>query len=177
MEGIKCGICHATHLYNAMTPLHHRKPGVVGAVFDSDITTEMIADGIHIAYPSIRVALKQKGTDRMVLITDAMMACTMPDGNYALGGQKVIVKDNAARLENGALAGSVLALDKAIRNIKNNTDYPLYEIVKMATYNPARHCSMQDHKGSIKEGFDADLVLFDEDINIKKVIITGRVLK
>lgn len=174
IAGIEWGICHATHLFNAMTPLHHRNPGAVGAIFDSNITTEMIADGIHIAYPSIRTALKQKGLDKMVLVSDAMMACTMPDGDYTLGGQRVIVKEGAARLENGSLAGSVLTLDKAVKNIKNNTNYPLHEIIRMATYNPACHCNVQDRKGSIKEGYDADLVLFDEDINIKKVIIGGR---
>lgn len=174
VKGIECGICHSTHLYNAMTPLHHRNPGAVGAIFDTSITTEIIADGIHIAYPSIRTALKQKGLDKMMLISDAMMACTMPDGDYTLGGQRVIVKEGAARLENGSLAGSVLTLDKAVRNIKNNTTYPLHEIIRMVTYNPACHCNVQDRKGIIKEGYDADLVLFDEDINIKKVIIGGR---
>ncbi len=174
LVGIKCGMCHATHLYNAMTPLNHRNPGTVGAIFDSEITAEMIADGIHIAYPSIRIALKQKGLRKMMLVTDAMMACTMPDGDYSLGGQRVIVKENAARLENGSLAGSVLTMDKAVRNIKNNTHYPLHEIVKMATHNPASYCGVQDRKGSIKEGYDADLILFDEDINVKKVIIGGR---
>jgi len=175
-NGIKCGICHSTHLYNAMTPLHHRNPGAVGAIFDSGITTEIIADGIHIAYPSIRTALKQKGLDKVILVSDAMMACTMPDGNYTLGGQKVIVTEGAARLENGSLAGSVLTLDKAVRNIKNNTHYPLHEIIRMVTYNPACHCNVQDRKGIIKEGYDADLILFDEDINIKKVIIGGNEL-
>ena len=177
MEGIKSGASHSTHLYNAMTPLHHRTPGTVGAIFDSGITTEMIVDGIHIAYPAVRTALRQKGIDKMVLISDAMMACTMPDGDYTLGGQRVIVTNGAARLENGALAGSVLTLDKAIKNIKENTSYPLYEIVRMATHNPACHCNIQDHKGSIEEGYDADLVLFDDSISIKKVIIDGKIIK
>ncbi len=177
MEGISCGVCHATHLYNAMTPLHHRDPGVVGAIFDSEITTETISDGIHIAYPSLRVAYKQKGTDKMLLVSDAMMACSMPDGDYSLGGQKVIVSNGAARLENGALAGSVLTLDKAVKNVKNNTNYPLNEIVRMATYNAAIHCNVEDRKGLIKEGYDADLILFDEDINIQKVIVNGKIVK
>lgn len=175
--GIECGICHSTHLFNAMTPLHHRNPGAVGAIFDTGITTEMIADGIHIAYPSIRTALKQKGLDKVMLVSDAMGACTMPDGDYSLGGQRVIVKEGSARLENGALAGSVLTLDKAVRNIKNNTHYPLHDTIRMVTHNPACHCNVQDRKGTIKEGYDADLVLFDEDINIKKVIIGGREVK
>jgi N-acetylglucosamine-6-phosphate deacetylase len=177
LEGIKCGISHSTHLYNAMTPLHHREPGIVGAVFDTDITTETISDGIHISYPSLRIAYKQKGLDKVILITDAMMACGMPDGKYSLGGQDVFVKNGAARLKEGNLAGSILTLDDAIRNIYKNSNYKLYEIVKMATYNAAKHCKVDNKKGLIKEGYDADLVLFDENINIKKVIIGGKIFK
>lgn len=177
VEGIGWGIGHSTHLFNAMTPFSHREPGVVGAIFDTDITTETISDGIHISYPSLRVAYKQKGFDKVLLVTDAMMACGMPEGKYALGGQDVFVKDGAARLKEGNLAGSILTLDKAIRNVYKNNNYPLYDIVRMATYNGAKHCGVEDRKGLIKEGYDADLVLFDEDINIKKVIIKGKVFQ
>lgn len=173
MDGIECGCNHTTHLFNAMTGFTHREPGVVGAVFDSDITTETIADGIHIDYPALRVAYKIKTADKVLLVTDAMMACSMPDGKYALGGQDVYVKDGAARLKEGNLAGSILTLDRAVRNIKNKTSLPLHEIVKMATYNPAKYCGVENFKGKIEEGFHGDLVLFDEDINIKKVIIGG----
>jgi len=174
IEAIECGACHSTHLYNVMTPLNHRTPGVVGAIFDSDITTETISDGIHISYPALRIAYKQKTTDKVLLITDAMMACSMPDGEYSLGGQSVTVKNGAARLKNGALAGSILTLDKAVKNVYKNSNLPLYEIVKMASYNGARHCNVHDHKGQIKEGYDADLILFDDDISIKKVFILGK---
>ncbi len=174
LEAIKCGASHSTHLYNAMTPLNHRNPGAVGAIFDSNITTETISDGIHISYPALRIAYKQKGTDNTLLISDAMMACCMPNGEYSLGGQKVIVVNDEARLENGALAGSVLTLDKAVRNVYKNSNIPLYEIVKMASFNGAKHCKVDDHKGQIKEGYDADLVLFDDDINIKKVFVSGK---
>ncbi|MGL4656278.1 MAG: N-acetylglucosamine-6-phosphate deacetylase [Sarcina sp.] len=176
MEGIKCGCSHATHLFNAMSGFTHRAPGVVGAVFDSEVTTETISDGIHIAYPSLRVAYKNKGIDKTLLVTDAMMACCMPDGKYSLGGQDVIVSDGAARLLNGALAGSVLTLDNAVRNVFHNTEYPLNEVIKMASYNPARHCKVDDRKGQIKEGFDADLLLFDENIEIKKVFVNGNLV-
>lgn len=175
MEGINWGISHSTHLYNAMTPLHHREPGIVGAVFDSDITTETISDGIHISYPSLRIAYKQKGTDKVLLVTDAMMACGMSEGKYALGGQDVFVSNGAARLENGALAGSILTLDKAVKNVYTNSSYKLYEVIKMATYNAAKHCKVQHRKGLIKQGYDADLIMFDDSITIKKVIINGKV--
>ena len=158
MEGIKHGASHCTHLYNTMTPFTHREPGVVGATFDSDITTETISDGIHSNYAALRIAYKQKGTDNVLLISDSMEACSMPDGEYSLGGQKVIVSKGSARLKNGALAGSILTLDKAVYNVFNNTSYPLYEVVKMATYNPAKHCKIDNKKGLIKEGYDADLL-------------------
>ncbi|NFN18358.1 N-acetylglucosamine-6-phosphate deacetylase [Clostridium botulinum] len=174
IDAIKCGATHSTHLYNAMPSFTHRNPGIVGAIFDSDIKTEIISDGIHISYPALRIAYKQKGTDNVLLITDAMMACCMPDGKYELGGQDVIVKNGAARVKSGSLAGSILTLDKAIKNIYKNSDLPLNEIVKMASYNPAKHCKIADHKGLIKEGYDADLILFDDNINIKKVFISGK---
>ena len=176
MEGIKCGCGHATHLFNAMTPFAHREPGVVGAIFDSEITTETISDGIHISYPSLRIAYNQKTPDKVLLVTDAMMACGMPDGMYALGGQDVEVKNGAARLLSGSLAGSILPLDRAVHNVYKNVGLPLHEAVKMASYNAARHCKVEDRKGLIKEGYDADLLLFDEDINIKNVIVGGKVL-
>lgn len=174
MQSIRQGISHATHLYNAMTGFNHREPGVVGAVFDSDITTETIADGIHISYPALRLAYKVKTTNKVMLMSDAMMACCMKDGKYALGGQDVYVKEGAARLENGALAGSVLTIDKAVENVYKNCNLPLYEVVKMASYNPAKHCGVEDRKGVITKGYDADLILFDENINIKKVFINGK---
>ena len=174
IEGINSGITHSTHLFNAMTGFNHREPGCVGAIFDTDITTETIADGIHISYPALKLAFKVKTTNKVILVSDSMMACCMEDGCYSLGGQRVYVVNGAARLENGSLAGSVLTIDKAIANVYKNCGIPLHEVVKMATYNPAKHCNVQDSKGVIKEGYDADLVLFDENITVKKVFVNGK---
>lgn len=173
IESIKYGVSHSTHFYNAMTGFKHREPGVVGAIFDSNIKAEIICDGIHVSYPALRIAFKLKSTDNVLLISDAMMACCMEDGKYELGNQDVYVKSGIARLENGLLAGSVLTLDRAVKNVHEHCNIPLYEVVKMATYNPAKYCKVDSHKGLIKEGYDADLVLFDENINIKKVFING----
>lgn len=177
INAVECGASHSTHLFNAMKGIHHREAGTVGGILESDITTEIICDGIHLSYPIIRLVLKQKSTDRVILITDAMMACCMKNGEYQLGGQKVIVNGEAARLETGVLAGSVLTLDKAIRNVLQNTNYQLNDIIKMVTYNAAKHCGINDRKGIIKEGYDADIVIFDADINIKKVLIGGKEIK
>ncbi|GAA0076842.1 N-acetylglucosamine-6-phosphate deacetylase [Clostridium sp. CTA-5] len=174
IDAIKCGASHSTHLFNAMPPFNHRNPGIIGAIFDTNMTTETIADGVHVSYPALRIAYKQKETDNVLLITDAIMACCMPDGKYSLGGQEVIVKNGVARVNSGSLAGSVLTLDKAVRNIYKNSDLPLNEIIKMASFNPAKHCKVADHKGLIKEGYDGDLILFDDNIDIKKVFILGK---
>lgn len=173
LSSIKNGISHATHLFNAMTPFNHRDPGAVGAILNSNVTAECILDGIHIHYSSLDLALRLKSSDKIVLITDAMSACCMKDGTYSLGGQEVIVKDSAARLKSGVLAGSVLTLDRAIYNVKNNLNMPLYEIIKLLTINPSKICKTHLTKGLLKEGYDADLVLFDEDINIKHVFVNG----
>lgn len=174
MAGIKAGCNHSTHLFNAMTPFTHRKPGVVGAIFDTDITTETISDGIHVSYPSLRTAYKIKTSDKVLLITDAMMACGMPDGTYSLGGQAVISKEGAARLTSGALAGSILTMDSAVRNVYEHTDMPLHEVIRMASYNGARFIGADKTKGRIAMNYDADLLVLSEDLKVEHVFIEGR---
>lgn len=176
MEGIANGISHSTHLYNAMRGFSHREPGVVGAIFDSGITTEFIADGIHLHFAAIRTALTVKEYKNCALITDAMKACCMADGKYSLGGLDVYVKDGAARLLNGTLAGSTLTIDRAIRNVIKNTNLNPAEVVYMATVVPARVIKADKQKGHINPGYDADITIFDDDINIKQVLVGGRVL-
>lgn len=174
MEAIERGISHSTHIFNAMTPLHHRNPGVVGAVFNSEITCELIADNIHVHPELFRFLIKAVGENRICLITDSMRAGCMKDGCYDLGGQSVIVKDGSARLSDGQLAGSVLTLNLAIKNFFESTDYPLNKIVNMVSINPAKVIGFENQKGSIEKGKDADIILFDKEISIKSVFIEGK---
>ncbi|WP_434564579.1 N-acetylglucosamine-6-phosphate deacetylase [Thermoanaerobacterium thermosaccharolyticum] len=176
VAGFKAGITHATHVFNAMRGFHHREVGTLGAIFDLDISAELIVDGIHSVFPAIRTVLKLKGKENTNLITDAMMAANLSDGLYQLGGQDVYVKDGAARLKSGVLAGSTLTLDKAVKNILTNTDLSLYESVALASYNSAKVIGVQDRKGLIKEGYDADIIIFDDDIDIKKTIVGGKIV-
>ncbi len=177
MHGIGMGISHSTHLYNAMRGFAHREPGVVGAIFDSGITTEFICDGVHIHFAAIRTAIAVKGYQNCALITDAMQACCMEDGEFSLGGQKVIVKDGAARLDDGTLAGSTLTLDRAVRNILKNTDLGITEAISMASSVPAKIIKVDDRKGYIKPGYDADIIILDSKINILKTIVGGKVIQ
>lgn len=170
----KWGLSHATHLFNAMTGLHHRKPGIVGAVLTSNITCELIADYIHLHPAILKLVTMIKDLKDIILVTDSMEAGGLVDGEYSLGGQKVIVKNGAARLENGALAGSTLSLNTAIKNMINATGLPVNEIVNMATANPARLLNI-DHKiGKIEKNMQADLTLFDKNFEVKKVFIKGK---
>lgn len=173
MEGIECGICHATHLFNGMSPLHHREPGVVGAALTSDISCEAICDTIHINKGLFPFLVKTKGPNKFVLITDCMSAGGMEDGDYELGGQKVILKDGAVRLEAGSLAGSVLTLNKALKNIMDATGLGVEEAINFVTINPARTIKVLEHKGTLDIGKDADIVVFDEDVNVKLTINRG----
>lgn len=176
MEAVRCGISHATHTFNAMTPLQHRNPGVVGAVLRSNVSFEIIADTIH-THPAIfQIMLNAKGKNKLILITDSMRAGCMKPGNWELGGQKVIVDDNSARLTDGTLAGSILTLNKAIFNILKNTDLKIYEAVALATLNPAKQLKIDKAKGSIAIGKDADLAIFDENLKVNTTISEGKTI-
>ncbi|MCM8900157.1 N-acetylglucosamine-6-phosphate deacetylase [Caldicoprobacter algeriensis] len=174
MAGFEWGMTHVTHLYNAMSPLKHREPGAVGAAFDRDgVTVELIADLIHVHPAALRIAVAVKGSDSVALITDAMSATGMGDGDYVLGGLEVVVKEGVARLkERGNLAGSTLTQDQALRNMVL-IGIPLEDAVKMLTEVPAYIIGIGDKKGRIKKGFDADLVILDEKLHVSKVFIKG----
>ena len=176
MAAIDNGISRATHTFNAMTPLNHRKPGIIGAIMNTDISCELIADNIHVHKGAINVLTKIKGKDKIILITDSMRAGCMNNGIWELGGQKVIVKNGSARLEDNTLAGSILTLDNAIKNMKNNIDASLCEIISMVTINPAKDINIYDKTGSIEKGKDSDIVIFDKDINISMTIVEGNIV-
>jgi len=176
LKAIEDGITHATHAFNAMTPLNHRKPGIVGAIFTSDITCELIADLIHIHPAIFNILINAVHKDKLVLITDSMRAGCMKSGMYELGGQKVIVKEGAARLQDGTLAGSVLTLNKAVLNMLHNSDLEIYEVVAMATLNPAKVINADNKKGSIEVGFDSDIVVFNDNIDVVFTIVEGKIV-
>lgn len=173
MEAIKAGISYCTHIFNAMTPLHHRDPGVVAAAFNSDITCELIADKIHVHPELFKLLFKIKGEDKLILVTDAIRASCMKDGSYDLGGQAVLVREGKAQLANGSLAGNLLTLNKAVKNFIEVTDAPIYQVIKLVSLNPARVIGIDEKKGSIEIGKDADIIIFDGNINVKMVFIAG----
>ncbi|MGW8168673.1 MAG: N-acetylglucosamine-6-phosphate deacetylase [Sulfurovaceae bacterium] len=166
------GISHATHLGNAMSGFHHRSPGVLGAILDSDITCDVIADCIHTHKASLRIFWEQK-KDKLILITDAMRAGCMKCGDYNLGGQAVTVTNGKATLANGRLAGSVLRLNDALANMIKFTDMTLVEAIYSVTTAPAKKLGIK--KGVIKAGYDADIVLFDEKLDILSTIVGGEI--
>ncbi|WP_026883180.1 N-acetylglucosamine-6-phosphate deacetylase [Clostridium akagii] len=176
MEAIKNGITHATHMFNAMTPLNHREPGVVGAIMKSFVSAELIADKIHVNPAIFQILVDVKGKDELVLISDSMRAACMEDGISELGGQKVFVKNNSARLEDGTLAGSILTLEKAVKNVYENTSLKLYEAVALASSNPSKEINIYKHKGSITQGKDADMVIFDKNFNVIQTIVEGNIV-
>ena len=159
-----------------MTGLHHRNPGVVGAAFTSNVSCELIADEIHVHPGLFSMLLKVKGLDGIVLVTDCMSAGGKEDGEYELGGQKVFVKNKRAKLEDNTLAGSVLNLNNAVYNVYKHTDYSIPQLIQLVTLNPAKVLGLDSIKGSLDIGKDADITVFDEEINIAMTIGKGKIL-
>lgn len=175
-ENKEAGVKHGTHLYNQMRGVHHREPGTVGyCLLERDVMAEIIPDGIHSRPEMVDFAYRMKGADGLVVITDAMRAKGLPDGRYELGGQPVIVAAGAARLEAGNLAGSVLTMDAAFRNILAFTGCTTQEAVKMTAQNQAREFGLAE-KGNIAKGFDADFVIWDESLSVRQTIHRGEVV-
>jgi len=170
----KWGLSHVTHLFNAMTKLHHRKPGIIGAALTTDMTCELIADFIHLHPAIIKIVLQAKELDKIILITDQMRAGTLGEGDYDLGGQKVFVKEGSARLEDGQLAGSILTIDQAVRNINQISELNLNEIINMVTYNAAKLLGLEDQIGLLKEGNRADFVMLNKNLEVINVYKDGQ---
>ncbi|MBE6656671.1 MAG: N-acetylglucosamine-6-phosphate deacetylase [Ruminococcaceae bacterium] len=175
MSAVKDGARHATHLFNAMSAMAHRNPGVVGAALASDVSVEVIADTFHIHPGLYDIVAKVKG-DKMVLITDCTRAGGMPDGEYDLGGQPIFLKGIECRLADGTIAGSVLKLNHAVKNVLAYTSLPICEVFKMASLNPATSIGVSDRIGSLEAGKDADIIIVDEDINVKRTIKKGKTI-
>ncbi len=174
MASTKAGVKHTTHLFNVMTPLTHRAPGVVGAAFASDVSCELIVDTYHVNAALFEMVYKLKGR-KMCAITDCLPAGGLPEGEYTLGGAKIIYRDNICRLEDGTIAGSVLRLNKGVWNIYKNSKIPLNECVNCASLNPATTLGIADKKGSLEVGKDADIVILDNEFNVRKTIIGGKI--
>lgn len=173
---IKYGASNITHLFNAMTPLNHREMGVVGAALTTDVFCEIICDNIHVNPELFQFVLNNKGKNKVILITDCMRAGCMPNGKYDLGGQDVFVKDSAVRLATGNLAGSILNLNKAVYNFMKSTDLSINEAVNLASLNPAKSINMDKTKGSLEINKDADIALFDEEMNCYMSILQGEII-
>jgi len=176
VKGIAAGAVNATHTFNAMRALDHREPGILGAVLsDNSVMADIIADGVHVAPAIVEVFLKAKGTERAILITDAISATGMPDGTYQLGPFQVQVRGDRAEFQ-GRLAGSVLTLDRAVRNVMKFANWSLQRTVILATRNPAQLVGA-DGKGELAIGNDADLVLLTEKGEIAHTMVGGRMTK
>lgn len=174
-RGVDFGATIATHIYNGMRNFTHREPGVIGlSLVDDRVYCELINDRIHLHDGATKIALKIKGVDKIVLVSDAMRAAGLEEGDYELGGQKVIVKDGAARLESGNLAGSTLNLRDSVFNLVNHFGVSVNDAIRMASLTPAKAIGVDKHKGSIEVGKDADLIFLDKDINILGAIIVGK---
>ena len=175
--GIQAGLSHVTHTFNAMRGLHHREPGVVGAALTSpELTVEVIADGIHIHPIVLKILTKIKEDEKVVLITDAMRAAGLKEGTYDLGGQEVIVAKGQARLKDGTLAGSVLTMDKAVKNMVNKIGIQLPKAIQMASFNPARSIGVENRKGSLEPGKDADIVILNKKLEVELTMVASKVI-
>ena len=178
MAAIAAGAKAATHTFNAMGLLHQHRPAIMGAALESDVYCEMICDGRHLHPGIVRLLLKTKGLDRVVAITDSIMAAGLPDGKYHLGVNEVVVEDGDAKLaSDGTRAGSTLTQDAALRNLLAFTGRPMEELLPALTENPAKLIGMFDRKGSIADGKDADLVVLDGENRVDMVFTRGRLLE
>lgn len=176
-EAFLAGASHATHLFNAMMPFSHRAPGVVGAAFDDPhCQVELICDGIHLAPAVVRAAFQMFGDDRVILISDSMMATGLTDGDYSLGGQAVKVCGPLATLADGTIAGSATNLMDCLRHVVKDMGIPLGTAVKCAAVNSAKSIGIYDRYGSLVPGKAANVVLLNEELEIQSLVYEGELL-
>jgi N-acetylglucosamine-6-phosphate deacetylase len=174
---LRANFTHITHTFNAQRGFHHREPGVVGAVMASDhVTAELIADAIHVHPGAMKALVRCLGTERVVLITDAMAGAGLPDGEYVLGGRKRIVREGKSLLPDGTIAGSTATMNQCVRNVHQQVGVPLREAVNMASLNPARAMGLADRLGSLSVGKDASLTVIDEQVNVYLTMVRGRIV-
>jgi N-acetylglucosamine-6-phosphate deacetylase len=173
-DAVKAGARHATHTFNAMRPLDHRDPGIIGEVLTDDrLSADIIVDGIHVAPAIVKLFLQAKGRERAVLITDSISATGMPDGRYQLGPIEVDVKDGKCT-SNGSLAGSVLTMDRAVRNVTQFSNWSLRDAVRAATLNPAQSVGLSGQHGVLAQGVDADFTVLSPAGEVLKTIVHGQ---
>ncbi len=173
LKAIDAGANCLTHTFNAMPPFLHRAPGPIGAATEKQIYAQLICDGFHVLRPMVKAAIKMFGADRIVMISDSIRCAKLPDGEYESGGLKVILKDNAAKLSDGTVAGSISSLLDCVKKaVEFGIDFK--DAVNMASKNPAEMLGIK--KGEIKEGYDADLLILDEKMNLQTVIIGGETI-
>ena len=176
-DAVKLGAGNVTHTYNAQRALHHRELGVVGsAMLIDELNCEMIADTVHVSVPAMKMLVKSKSKDKLTLITDAMRAKGLPDGESELGGQRVYVKNGEARLEDGTLAGSVLQMNRAIQNMVTKVGMALTEAVDCASLNPAKALGIDGECGSLNVGKRADFAVLDKNFDVVLTVQGGKII-
>jgi N-acetylglucosamine-6-phosphate deacetylase len=175
-EAAQRGVRQVTHCFNAMDGLNHRSPGTVGAAMSiPEISCELIADNVHI-HPAVqKILIDVKTPAGVILVTDGLRGAGLPEDDYDIGGRIVSFKNGAARLQDGTLAGSILTLDRALKNVAANTGRPVEELWPMTSLNAARAIGLSAHKGSLEIGKDADLVMLDADFQVRLTVVEGSV--
>ncbi len=174
-QAIRAGLSYATHLFNSYPPLHHREPGAVGAILESSrVKAELICDGVHLSPAIIRLVFRLKPLEDLILVTDGVAVLGRRIKKFTMGGREVTVDRNGARLPDGTLVGSMLPLNRALRNVVEFTGIPLFQALALITANPARLLGIADRKGDLRPGLDADLVLLDRHCRVQRTIIAGK---
>ena len=175
VDAVDAGANIFVHVYNGMSGLHHRNPGMVGAAMSTDSYGELICDGHHVNPNAANILMNAKGRDRIALITDCMSAGGMPEGDYKLGEFPVVVKDGTARLkDSGNLAGSILRLKEAVKNVVEWEIADVFEAIQMASLIPAKSLGIDDVCGKLHEGYDADFIVLDENLDLKATFLNGK---